>query len=170
MTTNDASDSHAGMEKPEALQEHRWLRQLVGEWTFEGEATMGPDQTPEAFKGVERVRQLGDVWFLAEGAGEGGGSMSVATLGYDPQKKRFVGTFIASMMPHLWIYDGSLDAAERVLTLETEGPSMAGDGTTSKYKDVIEVESADRRSMSSHMQGGDGAWTQVMRMSYRRTS
>lgn len=169
MTTTDANEGHPGMEKPEPLKEHRWLQQLVGEWTFEGEAMMGPDKPPEVFKGTERVRQLGDVWFLAEGEGAGGGSMSVATLGYDPLKKRFVGTFIASMLTHLWIYDGYLDAAERVLTLETEGPSMAGDGTTAKYKDVIEIESADRRSMSSHMQGDDGAWVQVMRMAYRRT-
>ena len=34
-----------------------------------------------------------------------------STLGYDPAKKKYVGTFIASVMTHLWIYSGSLDAA-----------------------------------------------------------
>ena len=37
----------------------------------------------------------------------------IMTLGYDPQKKRFVGTLIGSMMTHLWVYDGALDAGRR---------------------------------------------------------
>ena len=51
-----------------------------------------------------------------------GPSTTIMTLGYDPQKERFVGTFVASMMTHMWHYNGSLDAAEKVLTLDTEGP------------------------------------------------
>ena len=53
------------------------------------------------------------------------------TLGYDPVQKRFVGTFIGSMMTHMWIYNGTLDAAGKVLTLDTEGPGLLrrpGDG------------------------------------------
>ena len=59
----------------------------------------------------------------------GGPATTLMTLGYDPEKKRFVGTWIGSMMTHLWIYDGALDAAGKVLTLDAEGPSFAGDGT-----------------------------------------
>jgi hypothetical protein len=160
------------IDKPEPQEGHLWLRQLVGEWTFEGEALMGPDQPPAKFQGVERVRQLGDVWTIAEGEGEvpggGGKSKSMATLGYDPQRKRFVGTFVGSMMPNLWIYDGGLDDAERVLTLESEGPGMSGDGTTARYRDVIELESGDRRSMRSYVEGSDGSWSRIMEMRYRR--
>jgi hypothetical protein len=48
----------------------------------------------------------------------GGGTCdSIMTPGYDPPTKRFVGPFIASMLTHVWIYNGSLDAAEKVLTL-----------------------------------------------------
>ena len=39
-------------EKPmqaEPQKEHQWLEKLVGEWTYEGEAIMGPDQPPEKF-------------------------------------------------------------------------------------------------------------------------
>jgi Protein of unknown function (DUF1579) len=31
-------------------------------------------------------------------------------------KKRFVGTWIGSMMTYMWVYDGELDRSERVLT------------------------------------------------------
>ena len=82
---------------PEPQAEHRWLQQLVGAWTLDGEATMELGQPPATFTGTERVRSLGDLWFLAEGEGEmpgGGTATTLMTLGYDPQKGRFVGTFI----------------------------------------------------------------------------
>lgn len=36
-------------------------------------------------------------------------------------------------MNYLWIYDGSLDAAEKVLTLNTEGPSFTVAEKQSKF-------------------------------------
>jgi hypothetical protein len=133
-------------------KEHQWLQKLVGEWTSEAEATMEPGKPPETFKGTESVRSIGGLWILAEGKGEmpgGGAATTLITLGYDPRKKRYVGTFIGSMMTDLWLYDGALDAAERVLTLDTAGPSMAAEGRMAKYKDVIELKSAEHRVLTS---------------------
>jgi hypothetical protein len=172
MTEGTESQQQSGMKKPEPQKEHQWLERLVGEWTFEGEAIMGPDKPPEKFSGTERVRSLGGLWFFLEGEGAipgGGHATSVMTLGYDPQKKRFVGTFIGSMMTNLWVYEGALDASEKVLTLDTEGPAMSGDGTTARYQDAIELRSDDERVMTSRVQGGDGQWTQFMTMTLRRT-
>jgi len=45
--------------KTEPQKEHQWLQQLVGEWTYEGEASMGPDKPPEKFQGTESVRSIG---------------------------------------------------------------------------------------------------------------
>jgi hypothetical protein len=153
-------------------KEHQWLERLVGEWTSEAEATMEPGKPPETFRGTESVRSLGGLWILAEGRGEmpGGGAMTtLITLGYDPLRARYVGTFVGSMMTHLWLYDGALDAAGRVLTLETEGPSMADQGKMAKYRDVIELESDDRRVLTSHVLGEDGKWHAFMTAHYRRT-
>jgi Protein of unknown function (DUF1579) len=152
-------------------KEHQWLQKLVGEWTSEGEAVMEPGKPPVTFTGTETVRSIGGLWILAEGQGgmPGGGPMtSVLTLGYDPARQRYLGTFIASMMGHLWVYEGTLDAAERVLTLDTEGPSMAGDGTMAKYRDVLEVKSDDDRTLTSHARGDDGKWHAFMTAHYRR--
>ena len=90
------------------------------------------------------------------------------TLGYDPVLKHFVGTFVASVMTHLWVYHGSLDAAGKVLTLDTEGPSFSGDGKMVKYQDIIDFVSDDHRTLSSQGLGADGKWSQFMKAHYRR--
>ena len=152
-------------------REHQWLQTLVGEWTSEAEATMEPGKAPERFKGTETVRSLGGLWILAEGQGEMPGcghATTLMTLGYDPQKKRYVGAWVGSMMTHLWVYDGALDAAEKVLTLDAEGPSMADHSVMATYRDVIERASDDHRILTSHVRGDDGTWHQFMTAHYRR--
>lgn len=158
------------METPEPQKEHEWLQRLVGEWSIESECVMGPDQPPMKFTGTERVRSLGRLWTIGEGSGDapGGGCDSIMTLGFDTRTQRFVGTFVASAMTHLWPYDGSLDDSGNVLTLDSEGPSFAGDGTMAKYQDIIEFVSDDHRKLRSQMLGDDGKWTQFMSAEYRR--
>lgn len=83
------------MPKVELQEQHRWLQRFVGDWTFEGEASMGPGQPPETFTGSESVRSLGGLWVLSEGTCPGpDGSpgttlMTLDTVGpdfADPQK------------------------------------------------------------------------------------
>jgi len=157
--------------KTEPQNEHHWLQKLVGEWTYETEVTMKPGTSPEKSTGIESVRSLGGLWILAEGQGEMpgcGAATTMMTLGYDPQKKRYVGTWIGSMMTHLWVYDGELDASEKVLTLNAEGPAMSDEGKMAKYKDAIEFKNDDLRVLTSHMLGDDGKWCEFMTAHYRR--
>jgi Protein of unknown function (DUF1579) len=155
----------------EPQKEHQWLLRLVGEWTYETEAIVQPGKPPEKFAGTESVRSLGGVWVLCEGWGEmpgGGTATTVMTLGYDPVKKRFVGTFIGSMMTNLWVYDGELDPAAKVLTLDSEGPSFTTEGKMAKYRDVIEIKTDDHRVLTSNFLGDEGEWHQFMTANYRR--
>jgi hypothetical protein len=98
----------------------------------------------------------------------GGTATTVMTLGYDPAKKRFVGTFIGSMMTNLWVYDGELDAAGKVLTLDAEGPAFTDPERTARYKDAIEIVSPDHRILTSRYLGDDGQWHHFMTAHYRR--
>lgn len=159
------------MEMPELRKEHQWLMRLVGEWEIEGEGTMGPDQPPVTWKGTESVRALGDYWTIGEGRSPmpGGGEMvSITTYGYDPAKGRFVGTFVSSVMTMMWLYEGSLDASEKVLTLDTEGPGMGQEGTTARYQDIVEMIDDDHRVLRSQVLTDDGQWFQFMTAHYRR--
>lgn len=153
----------------EPQKEHEWLQKLVGEWTFETEACMAPDQPPVKFAGTETVRSLGGVWVLCEGRGEmpgGGTATTLMTLGFDPVKKRFIGTFIGSMMTNLWVYEGALDG--NVLTLDTLGPSFTDTGKLIRYQDMIEIKSEHHRLLSSQTLGEDGKWHGFMTASYER--
>src|SRR5262249_23859366 len=92
------------MEMATPQREHKWLQRFVGEWTSETEMSMEAGKPPEKCYGTDSVRSLGGLWILAEGHGDmpGCGPVSMLlTLGYDPQRKRFVGTWIGSMMTHL---------------------------------------------------------------------
>ncbi len=158
--------------KARPQKEHEWLQKLVGEWTYEGEMTMVPGKSPEKFEGTESIRSLGELWILAEGQGEmpdGSPVTTMLTLGYDPQREQFVGTFVASTETHVWLYDGNLDASQNVLTLNTEGPNMAAEGKVTRFKDVMEIKSDDHRVLTSNMLGDDEKWHKVMTLHYRRT-
>jgi hypothetical protein len=159
------------MQLPEPQAEHRWLAQLAGEWDFENESSMGPDQPPMKFKGSESVRMLGDLWAMCEGRGEmpgGGTGQMIITLGYDATKKKFVGTFVGSMMHYMWLYEGSLDSTGKILQLDTTGPNMSGDGSMVQYQDLIEIVNDNERTLSSQTLGPDGKWVRFMTQHYRR--
>ena len=159
------------MEMPAPQKEHQWLHKLVGDWTCESECSMGPDQSPMKNTGKETVRSLGGLWTVGEGENQmpdGDIFQSIMTLGYDPLLQRFVGTYVAGCMTHLWPYNGSLDANEKVLTLDSAGPSFVGDGTMAKYQDIIEFLSDDHRTLSSRYLGPDGQWVPFMKAHYHR--
>jgi hypothetical protein len=160
------------MQPAEPQQEHHWLERLVGDWTFEGECPGGPDQPGGKYTGTERVRPLGGLWVVCEGEGalpDGSGTArTMMTLGYDPQKRCYVGTWVGSMMANMWVYQGELDASGKVLPLHTEGPNCMAEGQTARYRDVIEFKSPDHRTLTSSIQGPDGEWQQFMVAHYRR--
>lgn len=150
----------------EPQKEHQWLQQLVGEWMSEAECTMESGQPLVKTVGSESVRLVGGLWMLAEGRGDmpgGGPATWMMTLGYDVQKKKYLGTWIGSMMSHLWIYDGEMDASGRILTLSADGP-----GKMAKYQDVIEIKGDDYRTLTSRVLQEDRTWRHLMTAHYRR--
>jgi hypothetical protein len=157
------------METAKPGPEHLFLNKLLGNWTYDAEASTGPDKPPMKSSGTESVRTLGGIWFLGEAQGQtptGEPATMLITLGYDPETKRYCGTWIGSMMTKLWIYDGFVEG--NTLYLDSDGPSMAGDGKTAKYRDSMEFVDNDHRILRSQMLNDDGSWTSFMTSRYRR--
>lgn len=154
--------------------EHRWLQQLIGEWTFEADSP----KPEESCRGTERVRRLGDLWIIAESQMQMPGGTSgtaILTLGYDSRRKRFCGTWVGDMMANLWLYDGELDESRRVLSLYSEGPTFTADGEfslteTSRYRDQIQLHEDGHRTFTSSVQAPNGEWQTFMVTHYRRAS
>lgn len=157
--------------KTEPQDEHRWLNQLVGAWTYEADFSMGPDQPRQRSTGVEQVRSVNGLWIISEAEGEmpgGGMATSIMTLGYDTVRQHYVGTFISSMMAYLWVYKGIMDSTATTLTLEAEGPSFAKEGKMAKYRDIVSLKADGTRLLTSFGLGEDGRWREFMTINYRR--
>lgn len=158
------------METP-ATKEHAWLRRMVGKWTFKSTCDMGPGQPPMEATGTETVRALGELWIVGESTGQmpGGGEMiSQMTLGFDPAKNKFVGTWVGSPMAYMFVYEGDLQGDGIALPLNCKGPSFADPKVMADYQDTIELHGDDRRVLRSQFRNPDGTWTPFMRAEYTR--
>ncbi|MEJ8571095.1 DUF1579 domain-containing protein [Microbaculum marinum] len=163
------------MEEPSA--EHRWLEQLVGEWEIEAGSA---ESDMAEHRWTESVRTLNGLWIVAEGKGEmpdGTSVRTLMTLGYDPRRGKYVGNWIGSMMSHMWVYEGELDASGRVLPLDCEGPDFSPegslglkDGELGHYQDVITIEDENTRTLTGRVKMPDGTWNEFMTARYRRVS
>ncbi|QOJ00123.1 MAG: DUF1579 domain-containing protein [Phycisphaeraceae bacterium] len=153
----------------EPTPHHRWLHQLVGAWSFENECVMGPSGETMKSTGREVVRAVGDLWVVGEltGAMPDGSSMTgIMTVGYDPARSKYVGSWIGSPMTHMFVYEGTRDG--NTLTLDTTGPSFTDPNATARYQDVVEIVSPDLRRLYSQAQGPDGSWVRFMNATFTR--
>lgn len=157
------------MQPPAPLPDHQWLDRLVGEWTFTSECVMGPDQPHITTTGTDSTVSLGGLWTLSEWkhVGPDGGVMtSRMTIGYDPARGKYVGSFIASCMTHHWVYEGTRDGD--VLTLDADGPSFTDSTVTAKYQDIWEAPADGPRVLRSQVLMPDGKWVQFMKAEFKR--
>jgi hypothetical protein len=152
------------------LDQHEWLQQLVGEWSLSSEAIVEPGSDATTWESKESIRAIGALWIVAETTAETDGEAftSLLTVGYDPRKETFVGSWIDTLQTTMWSYVGQLDEAQRILTLEAEGPSLTDAGKTGKYRDRIEFVSPDHKRTTSTALGDDGNWTVFMTVDARR--
>lgn len=157
------------MAKP--TEEHQWLKQFTGTWDAKMEATVEPNQPPVECTGKLTSKPLGELWVINEFENEMQGTAvkGLQTLGYDPEKKKFVGTWVDSAMNHIWKYSGTVDKTGKKLTLEAEGPNPMVPGTMSLYRDSYEFKSKDVIIATSSVKIESGEWVEFMRGELTRT-
>ncbi|HWM92549.1 MAG TPA: DUF1579 domain-containing protein [Thermoanaerobaculia bacterium] len=157
-----------GMVAP--TKEHEWLHQLAGQWEADLEVFAGPGNPPLKVKATENTRRIGGFWILSESEVTPPGMpfARALTLGYDPQKKKYVGTLVDSNSTHIGKYEGSMDAAGRTLTLEGEMPSPFDPAKSVRVREVIELKSRDQKVVTTSVQGEDGNWFTLLTVNARR--
>jgi hypothetical protein len=152
------------------VKEHEWLRQFIGEWTSRGEGTAEPGQPAMTCEGTTSSRPLGEFWVVSTIQIEMSGVRVDAfqTLGYDPNKKKYISTWIDSMVNHMWLSEGTVDTSGRILTLEADGPHMLVPGKTARFRDTYEFKSKDEIATTSSILGDDGKWVAFMTGTLKR--
>ncbi|MEL7337842.1 MAG: DUF1579 domain-containing protein, partial [Planctomycetota bacterium] len=146
-------------------QQHKWLKQFLGSWKSSSKSDAKGDQPATEMKGTMTATGLGDLWIIIKQEGktpDGGTFQAQMTIGYDEKKKEFTGTWVDSMMNHMWKYQGQLDDSGKKLMLVAEGPNFIGDGSKTTFRDSYEFKSADLIIAKSEMKSDDGEWTTMM--------
>lgn len=166
LPTINAADAPA---MPQPVKEHEWLKQFVGEWDTTTEIFAAPDQPSLKAAGHESAKMIGGFWMMGENEGEMMGQTftGIMTLGYDPEKKRYIGTWVDSNTSTLWNYKGTLDEGGKILTLESEGYCPM-EGQVCQFKDTVEFKSKDERVLTGARLGKDGKWTKMMTVTAKR--
>ena len=155
---------------PPPEKEHAFLKKFAGTWESASDCTMAPGQTPMKTTATSTNRMIGEFWLVNEIKSTGGGAKVTAfqTIGYDPAKKKYFGTWVDSMFGHMWHYEGTVSEDKTTLTLEADGPNfMTGKGTT-KFRDVYRFETADHIVASAFVMGEDGKWVEFVSGHSRR--
>jgi hypothetical protein len=145
-------------EMPPASQpasQHEWLQKFIGEWETTSECKLAPTEASMTSQGAMKIRMLGGLWMVCEGTSEMPGAAGVKvetlqTIGYDEQKKHYVGHWVDSMFNHQWSYVGSVDESGTV-----------------EYKDTYDFVSADELKITSQAKQGE-EWVTFMEATSNR--
>jgi hypothetical protein len=87
---------------PGAVKEHEWLKKFVGQWDVVSEGSAGEGRPPIKGKAVMNSSMLGELWVVNSSDFEiaGMNMKSIQLIGYDTNKKKYVGIWADSMFNH----------------------------------------------------------------------
>jgi hypothetical protein len=145
-----------GQAPPPALTpsaEHKILTDEVGTWDATIKLWLPGSETPVESKAVETVSLMpGGFWTLSRFEGEVMGQKFTGhgQNGYDPNKKKYVGTWIDSMTPSLMVLEGTYDPKTRELTMLAEGFDLTI-GEVTRTKMVSKSDGPGQRKFSMYM-------------------
>jgi hypothetical protein len=123
--------------------EHEVFRKDVGTWDAEVEIHPGPGAPPQRSRGVAVNKLVGGVWLVIDFENDGG-FQGHGVYGWDPAKKKYVGTWVDSMRTFLAPMEGTWDAATQTMTFVGEGTMQ--DGRTLRWRETTTVTGPTPRS------------------------
>ena len=159
-----------GPPMPKASKEHEVLKEGVGTWDYVMKFKMGPDQPEQEVKGVETCTMLGDFWLVFDIKTDNMMGMpwhGHGHLGYDPEKKKYVGSFIDSMAPQGMTGEGTMDATGKIRTMIWTGKDHET-GKMGTMREVSEHKDKDHGVMTMSKVGSDGKEQVMFTIQYTR--
>lgn len=160
---------------PAATQEHQRLAEDVGAWDAAAAIWSSPDGEAETTTATETVRMLGDLWQLSYFKGKFG-EMEYSghgQTGYDPQRQKYVGTWVDSLNPHLMTTEGHVDQESgKLILIGTGVDAMTGQEIKTKLVSWQTGPGQRLFEMYHPVAGqegqGDDSWWKMMEIRYTR--
>ncbi|HVE41525.1 MAG TPA: DUF1579 domain-containing protein [Planctomycetota bacterium] len=156
-------------EMPKPGKEHEALKQFEGEWSFEGKFYMDPSQPPAEMKGTETSKMVLGGWYLnseVKSTFMGAPFEGRWTMTYSLFTKKYQASWIDSMMAHIFVSEGEVDANGKTFTLKGQGYDMSGKRQEERW--VIEIKDADTHTMTFYGPGPDGKEKKSGEITYKR--
>lgn len=145
--------------------EHKLLAQDVGERSGTMKLWMqGPDAEPVdiPFKEVN-TSILGGLWMQTEF--ESGPYKGHGMIGYDPKKKKYVGTWTNNMAPNLVLMEGTYDEFAQEITMTFKDYDQAT-GKLTDHKTVRTVDPSKPETMTMYKKSDNGKWIKTFVLEY----
>jgi len=155
-SAGDKKEGPPGFDVPKPGPEHKMLAGLAG--TFKAEVKMmdptGSGKSLESKGTMKRSVILDGRYVKEDFAGEflGQKFKGMGLVGYDTNKKKFVGAWMDTMSTGIMTSEGTYDAASKTLT--SHGVEDAK-GMKVKTKDVLKIVSPDEQHMEMYRTMGD---------------
>ena len=160
------------MEAATPGEAHKKLNDMVGKWKTTSRVWMnGLDAPPTETQGSSEVKWVLDGRFLqqeAKGEMMGRPYNGVGFTGYDNMNKKYVTLWIDNTNTAMFIADGTMDQAGKVLTTvgKMDEPATGEHDKSAMY--IYRMETRDRHIMEIHDLSLPQGKTKVMEMVYTR--
>ncbi|MBL8733161.1 MAG: DUF1579 domain-containing protein [Planctomycetes bacterium] len=158
----------AAQNPPEPSPQHKKLADMQGRWDVAIEA-IEPNGQGNSSKGASTLRLLATgLWLIEDFASTFNGLpfQGHGVTGYDPQKKKYVTTWVDSWTPSMLQLEGDYDKAGKVLTMTGEG--LGTDGKPAHYRNVITWVDQDHFTFEMFVTGAEQKEVKVLTMTYTR--
>lgn len=153
------------MQMPTTTEQHKHLLAGVGEWEGTLTSYYDPTAKPTPVPARETVTAVGEFWVLSQfhcdlpgmpyhGSGH---------YGYDPEKKKFIGTWVDSTSSYFSLMEGEVDSKTKALVMRWKAPNETGKVVPHWSESV---ENGDARTMTFY--SGEGAGTKGMVIEMKR--
>ena len=111
------------LKAPPPTAEHKKLLESAGNW--EGSVVfIAPDKTESTATAREKIEPIGPYWTQSRFESNFMGSPYLGTgvMGYDPEKKKFIGTWVDNMSSHFALMEGKMEGDK--LVMRWQAPDM----------------------------------------------
>ena len=150
---------------PKPSEQHAILKKDVGTWDAEIKMWTAPGTEPMVSKGSETNEMFGEFWVMSKFSGNMMGMefSGRGTFGYDPNKKKFVGTWCDTMNPTMSFMEGTYDESTKTMTMKMSGGAMQGKNVTVHKDDNTRI-----FTMYMLQPGTEDEYIKQMEITYKR--